>query len=161
MEVPKGKVLKEARIMEIFFEHDVFIDMPICKDHAGNRFTGTMKNLMGLNSPKCNRTFHTGEFKNDDIAYLDQCIADLNLAVTPDLCIVDATEFIITNGPFGPGKLHAPGKVLAGTDRVALDAYASTLWGLRPEEIIMIERAHRHGLGEIDLARVPRKEAVV
>ena len=28
-------------------DYDVLIDMPITKDHAGNKFTGTMKNLMG------------------------------------------------------------------------------------------------------------------
>jgi len=159
--VPDGVVLKQARIMELFFENDLFINMPITKDHAGNRFTGTMKNLMGLNSPATNRKFHTGNFKNDDIGHLDQCIADLNTVIKPDLCIVDATEIIITNGPFGPGKLHRPRKVVAGVDRVAVDAYCSTLWGLKPEEIIMIEKAHRHGLGEIDFSKKRLKEVVL
>ncbi|MHC4942276.1 MAG: DUF362 domain-containing protein [Planctomycetota bacterium] len=156
-----AKILEEVRIMDLFFENDVFINMPITKDHAGNRFTGTMKNLMGLNSPKSNRTFHTGNFKNDDIEHLDQCIADLNLAIRPTLCVVDATEFIITNGPFGPGELHKPRKVVAGTDPVAIDALCSTLWGLKPEEIIMIERAHKHGLGEIDFSKKKIEETVI
>jgi len=159
--VPRGVVLEEARIMKLFFEYDIFINIPITKDHAGNRFTGTLKNLMGLNSPKSNRTFHTGNFENDDIRHLDQCIADLNTIVAPALCVVDATEFIITNGPFGPGKLHRPGKVVAGTDRVAMDAYCASLWGLEPSEIIMIDRAYEHGLGEIDLARKKIHEAVI
>ena len=62
--------------------------------------------------------------------------------------MVDATEFIITNGPFGPGELHRPQKVVASTDRVAVDAYCATLWGLEPASIIMIDKAHGHGLGE-------------
>jgi uncharacterized protein (DUF362 family) len=156
-----AKILEEVRIMDLFFENDVFINMPITKDHAGNRFTGAMKNLMGLNSPKSNRTFHTGNFKNDDIEHLDQCIADLNLAIRPTLCVVDATEFIITNGPFGPGELHKPRKVVAGTDPVAIDAYCATLWGLKPEEIIMIDRAHKHGLGEIDFTKKRIEQAVI
>lgn len=160
VEVPAGKKLFEARIMETFYEHDVFINMPICKDHVGNRFTGTMKNLMGLNSPKSNRTFHTGNFKNDNIEHLDQCIADLNTVIRCDLCVVDATEFIITNGPFGPGELNRPRKVVAGTDRVAVDAYCATLWGLKPEEIIMIDRGHKHGLGEIDFKKLRVTETV-
>jgi len=159
--IPRGTVLKEARIMNVFFDYDVFINLPITKDHAGNRFTGTMKNLMGLNSPKSNRTFHTGNFKNDNIEHLDQCIADLNTVLAPDLCIVDATEFIITNGPFGPGKLHAPRKVVAGTDRVAIDAYCCKLWDLEPREIIMIDRAHQLGLGEIDLTKKKIEESVI
>lgn len=158
--VPRGIALKEARIMEVFFDYDVFIDMPITKDHAGNKFTGTMKNLMGLNSPLNNRTFHKEGWKTDidAITHLDQCIADLNTVISPDLCIVDATEFITTNGPFGPGELLRPRKVVAGTDRVALDAYCSTLWGMKGADIIHIAKAYEHKLGEMHLDRVRIEE---
>ena len=153
--VPKGNILKEARILNRFFDSDVFINLPITKDHAGNKFTGTLKNLMGLNSPLNNRSFHKPDWKTnpDSIAHLDQCIADLNTVITPALCLVDATEFITTNGPFGPGKLLTPGQVVGGVDRVTIDSYCCGLWGLKPDEIIMIKRAHQHGLGEIDLSR--------
>jgi len=156
----RGKVLKEAKIMIPFFEYDVFLNLPITKDHAGNRFTGAMKNLMGLNSPTVNRFFHTGDFKTkpDDIEHLDQCIADLNLALAPTLCIVDATEFLTTNGPFGPGEISSPKKVVAGVDRVAIDSYCTTLLGMRGEDIVMIKRGHEHGLGEIDLKKVRLRE---
>ncbi len=158
--VPKGVALKEARIMKEFFDYDVFIDIPITKDHAGNKYTGTMKNLMGLNSPKNNRTFHKKGWDTDidAITHLDQCIADLNTVISPDLCIVDATEFITTNGPFGPGELIKPQKVVAGTDRVAIDAYCSTLWGLKGTDIIHISKAYEHKLGEIDLDKVQIEE---
>ncbi len=161
--VPRGKALKEARIMNEFFNYDVLINMPITKDHAGNRFTGTLKNLMGLNSPLSNRTFHKPDWTSnpDAVKHLDQCIADLNTIITPALCIVDATEFIITNGPFGPGKLHAPHKVVAGTDRVALDAYCCTLWGLSPTDIIMINEAAAHNLGRMDFSKLARIEGEV
>jgi uncharacterized protein (DUF362 family) len=155
----KGKDLTEARIMRAVFEHDVLIDMPIVKDHAGNRFTGTMKNLMGINYSQVNLTFHSGRFKDpDDIGHLDQCIADLNLAVRPALCVVDLTEMISTNGPFGPGKLIQPGRVAAGVDRVALDAYGASQLGIEAKDILMIRRAYDHGLGEIDLGRVKLAE---
>ena len=158
--VPKGKSLKEARIIKTLFNNDLFIDLPITKDHAGNKFTGTLKNLMGLNSPKNNRGFHKPNWKTDinDIRHLDQCIADLNTIIKPALCIVDATEFIITNGPFGPGKLHKPQKVVAGTDRVAIDSYCCTLWGLEAKDIITITSAYKHHLGEIDLKKLKIKE---
>ena len=144
--------------MDIFYNHDVFINLPITKDHAGNKFTASLKNLMGLTSPKTNLKFHTGNFKNDDIDHLDQCIADLNTIIRPNLCIVDATKFIITNGPFGPGKLHKPGKIVAGTDPVSVDAYCCSLRGLKPEDIIMIRRARAHQLGEMDLTKNNIKE---
>lgn len=158
--VPKGKSLKEARIIKTLFNNDLFIDLPITKDHAGNKFTGTLKNLMGLNSPKNNRGFHKPNWKTDinDIRHLDQCIADLNTIIKPALCIVDATEFIITNGPFGPGKLHKPQKVVAGTDRVAIDSYCCTLWGLEAKDIITITSAYKHHLGEIGLKKLKIKE---
>ena len=160
MAVPKGKVLKEARVMSELFNNDVFINIPITKDHAGNKFTGTMKNLMGLSSRKTNRTFHKEDWKTNisSIEHLDQCIADLNTIIKPNLCIVDATEFITTNGPMGPGKLLKPQKIVAGVDRVAVDAYCTTLWGLEAKDIIMINRGYEHKLGEIDLKKVRIKE---
>ena len=162
-DIPKGIALKKASIMKEFYNYDVLIDVPITKDHAGNKFTGTMKNLMGLNSSKNNRTFHKPGWKTDvdAITHLDQCIADLNTIIKPDLCIVDATEFITTNGPFGPGKLIKPQKVVAGTDRVAIDAYCCSLWGLEAKDIIMINKAKEHGLGEMDLKKVLIKKMTV
>ena len=159
--VPGGQALKEARILAELYNHNIFINMPITKDHAGNKFTGTMKNLMGLNSPVTNRTFHRPNWQTDpdDIAHLDQSIVDLNKAIKPNLNVVDATEIIITNGPFGPGELLKPLKVVAGTDRVAIDAYCASLWGLKPADIVQIKRAAEQGLGEIDLAKVVVKEA--
>lgn len=161
--IPDGIALHEASIMAEFFDFDVFINMPITKDHSGNKFTGTLKNLMGLNSPTNDRTFHKPNWKTDpnDITFLDQCIADLNTIIKPHLCIVDATEFIITNGPFGPGELIKPQKVIAGMDRVAIDAYCCALWGLKAEDITTITTAFKHGLGEIDLSKVRIKEVNV
>jgi len=161
--LPEGRILKEARIMRELAENDCLINLPITKDHAGNRFTGAMKNLMALNFADVNRTFHSGDFKTkpDDIDRLDQCIADLNLAVTPALCVVDATQIILTNGPFGPGELASPQKVVAGVDRVAIDSYCASLRNLRGDEILMIRKGHAHGLGEIDLGKVRIRETSI
>jgi uncharacterized protein (DUF362 family) len=158
--VPGGLALTEARILAGLYDHDLLINMPITKDHAGNKFTGTMKNLMGLNSPVSNRTFHRPNWKTDpdDVAHLEQSIVDLNKAVKPALNVVDATEFIVSNGPFGPGQLIRPEKVVAGTDRVAVDAYCAGLWGLEPKDIVQIKRASEQGLGEINLDKVIVRE---
>jgi len=158
--VPDGRALKEARVLAAVYEHDAFFNMPVTKDHAGNRFTGSLKNLMGVSSGPSNRTFHKENWKTDpaDIAHLDQCIVDLNKTVKPALNIVDATEIITTNGPFGPGELSKPQKVIAGLDRVAVDATCCQLWGLRPAEIIMIARGAEQGLGVMDPARIAVRE---
>lgn len=158
--VKRGIALKEAQIMKEFYNNDTFINIPVTKDHAGNKFTGTLKNLMGLNFSKNNRKFHKKGWKTEisSITHLDQCIADLNTIIVPDLCVVDATEFITTNGPFGPGKLMKPQKVIAGTDPVAIDSLCCGLWGLDPESIIMIKKASEHKLGKMDLGKVRIKE---
>jgi len=158
--VQSGKNLQEVMIMKEFYNYDVFIDMPITKDHAGNKFTGTLKNLMGLNFPTNNRLFHKPDWTTDRnaIEFLDQCIVELNTVIKPHLCIVDATEFIITNGPMGPGEILTPKKVIAGTDRIAIDAYCCTLWGLKPADIFMIQKGFDKGLGEIDLNKIKLKE---
>jgi uncharacterized protein (DUF362 family) len=158
--VPGWKAHQELMIMKEFFNNDVFIDMPVTKDHAGNKFTGTMKNLMGLNYRANNRLFHKEDWTTnpESIQFLDQCIVDLNKAVAPALCVVDGTEFITTNGPFGPGELTKPQKVIAGVDRVAIDAYCTTLWGLTGEDIFAIKLGFEQGLGEIDLGKVKIKE---
>ncbi len=49
-------------------------------------------------------------------------------------------------------------KIIAGVDRVAVDSYSCTLWGLEGKDIIMIQRGYEHGLGEIDLTKVKIKE---
>ena len=158
--VPGARALAEARVLAALYDHDLLINMPITKDHAGNKFTGTMKNLMGLNSPVSNRTFHRPNWKTDpdDVAHLEQSIVDLNKAVKPALNVVDATEFIVTNGPFGPGELIKPQKVVAGVDRVAVDAYCAGLWGLAAAEIVQIKLAAEQGLGRMDLTKAVVRE---
>ncbi len=64
------------------------------------------------------------------------------------------SEFIITNGPFGPGEIIKPQKVVAGTDRVAMDAYCASLWGLKAEDIFMIRHADAQKLGRMNLRSV-------
>jgi uncharacterized protein (DUF362 family) len=156
--------LKEAMIMNAFYEYDVFVNMPITKDHAGSKFTGTLKNLMGLNAPSNNRgQFHKPNWQTDPVAieHLETCIVDLNTVIKPALNIVDATEIIKTNGPMGPGELIKPLKVIAGVDRVAVDAYCATLLGFQGKDIIMIRKAAERKLGEIDLQKAGVVEAKV
>ncbi len=162
IEIPEGIKLKTAEIDKYFLECDVLIDIPVTKDHRGTRFTGTLKNYMGACPYSTNRFFHYGSGASggyDDIGHLSRCIVDLNLVRKPDLCVVDATLGVKTNGPGGPGEIIRPGKIVAGRDRVAVDAYCATLLGLKPADIVMIQTAHDAGLGEIDLDRVKVEEA--
>ena len=71
-----------------------------------------------------------------------------------DLIVVDAMEFIITNGPGGPGELKKLDKVVAGTDIVAVDAMCCEYVNYSPDQIVSIIKAHEVGLGEIDYQKL-------
>jgi len=154
LEVPKGVVLKQIRVFKALWECDVFISMPIFKDHIGSRFTGVLKNYMGTSHPVDNQKFHPS-FQGADLEHMEQCVADLNTVVRePDLCVVSAMQCLKTNGPFGPGDVVKPMKVVAGHDRVALDVFGADLLGLDGPKVSMIRRAYDHGLGEIQLSKL-------
>ena len=161
--IPKGILLKEAEIIKEFYVHDVFINVPICKHHIDTVFSCTMKNLMGLNSLRNNRKFHIEETDQeiDKAQYLAQCIADLNTVIVPTLNVVDATEFIATNGPMGPGRIIKPRKIVAGVDRIALDAYCIALLDKKIDDVIKIRKGYEHGLGEINLSKVRVHEEMI
>lgn len=154
--IPRGILLKKAEIVKEYYTHDVFINVPICKHHIDTVFSCTMKNLMGLNSYRNNRKFHIDKTdqKIDKAQYLAQCIADLNTVVTPALNVVDATEFIATNGPMGPGKIIKPQKIVAGVDRIAMGAYCIGLLNKKINDVIKIRKGYKHGLGEMNLSKV-------
>jgi uncharacterized protein (DUF362 family) len=164
VEIPKGVSLKKAEIVRAYMDSDVLINLPIVKDHEGIRTTGSLKNIMGATSHTTNRYFHLGNGAKgyyDDVQFLSQCIADANLLRKTTLCVMDATEFITTNGPFGPGKVAKVQKVIAGADPVAVDSVGASLLGLNPNDIVKIRLAYEHGLGQMDKAKMNIKEAAI
>jgi uncharacterized protein (DUF362 family) len=44
--------------------------------------------------------------------------------------------------------------LFAGTDPVALDAYGAGLFGLKPEDLGYVVKAHQAGRGEMDLSKI-------
>ena len=144
-------------IIKALLESDAVISMPIFKDHIGSRFTGVLKNSMGTSHPGDNEKFHPS-FEGADLEHLEQCIADLNTVVRkPDLCVVSAMVCLKSNGPFGPGEVIKPSKVVAGSDPVALDVYGAGLLGLDGTQVSMVRKASAHGLGQIDPTKVRTK----
>ena len=147
--------LKKAEIMRDLLECDVFINTAIVKSHSATYITAVLKNMMGSAPFSTCRKLH-GSGQN----HLAQCIADINLVRRPDLCVMDATEVLVTGGPRGPGLVKRPLKVFAGRDPVAVDTYATRLLGLDPKRILMLDYASRHGLGQRDLKKVRIREIV-
>jgi uncharacterized protein (DUF362 family) len=161
VEIPKGVSLKKAEITRAYLDCDVLINLPIVKDHEGIRTTGSLKNIMGATSHTTNRYFHLGSGAKgyyDDVQFLSQCIVDANLLRKPTLCVMDATEFITTNGPFGPGKVAKAQKVIAGADPVAVDSVGAGMLGLNANDIVKIRLAYEHGLGQMETEKMTIKE---
>jgi uncharacterized protein (DUF362 family) len=164
VEIPGGVALKDAQVSRDLFECDVFINISITKHHEGVHYSGALKNMMGLCPFSTNSYFHWGTLRlgwYGDLDHLNQCIADLNLVKKPNLCISDATTFITENGPYGPGKLASAESIVASTNPVSLDAYCCRFLGLQPENVLMIPKASRHGLGSMNLGRLRVKSLSV
>lgn len=160
-EVARNKTLKKTSVVKEFLDCDVFVNLPIIKHHVGVGMSGNLKNLMGVNTSASNQFFHAGsgaKGEYDDIPFLAQCVADLNTLRKPDLCIADATEFLLANGPAGPGPLGKVGKVILGTDPVAVDAYGAPLVNLKAADVLMITKSVEWGLGRMDVSKLAVKE---
>jgi uncharacterized protein (DUF362 family) len=165
VEVPDGVALKEAHVDSLVLDCDVVLNVSMVKEHTGTGFTAALKNAMGFCPHQPTNSFcHFGSAPPDrgafyaNVDHLSQCIADLNLIRTPDLCLVDATEYLITNGPAGPGDLRRSDTVVAATNPVAIDAYSTRFVDLTPGDVKMIELARQHGVGESDLKKLRIEE---
>lgn len=141
IEIEKAKTLKKAMVASQVLEADVFINMPIAKDHGSATLTMGMKNHMGI--VKDRGIFHTNG--------LHQCIADITSYIKPNLIIMDCTRILTTNGPKGPGNVRILNKIILGTDQVAVDSLGATYFGYKPHDIGYIKIANEMGLGRSDI----------
>jgi len=143
VKVKGGRRHKSLRVITPVLKYDVVINMPIGKQHGSTRFTGALKNLMGVNYG--NTSWHQGT------AYLVDSIVDLASVIRPSLHVVDSTVVLAENGPFGPGRTISPNTVIAGVDPVAVDTYGASLLGMDPAGVSTITQAAERGLGTLDL----------
>ncbi len=162
--VRQGESLKEAEIIRELVQVDVLVNVSISKDHEGTHYSGILKNAMGAATYATCRFFHYGAGSwgwYGNVDHLSQCVADLNRLRRPDLSVCDATQFIASNGPFGPGDLLRRDTVVAGADPVAVDAFCTAFLGLTPGKVGMIARSAAAGLGEMDLAKVRTRQVQI
>lgn len=139
----------------------------------GGHFTLSLKNSVGLaartipgNAYDFMRELHSSPHQR-------QMIAEINAAYRPELIVLDGVEAFVTGGP-DQGKLVNAAVVLAGTDRIAVDAVGVALlryFGTTPEvsrgaifEQEQIARAVQLGLGvtgpgQIELVTGDRESA--
>ena len=155
--IEDGYALDSWAFYEDVLTCDVLINMPVAKHHSTSKLTLALKNVFGMAG------LDRGKLHQD----IHHKIADLNRAVKVDLVVLDAYRRLTDHGPTGglEGDVdNSPGtarRVVAGTDPVSVDAYASTLFGYRPENVEFIRYASEAGLGRLDLHAVGVEEVTV
>jgi uncharacterized protein (DUF362 family) len=148
-DIPFGVGLKKTEIYDDILKADVVINVPIAKNHGLARVTMGMKNLLGViqNRPPLHVT-------------LGQSLADLATRIRPTLTVLDAIRILTANGPTG-GNLDDVKKldtVIVSPDYVAVDAYGSTLFGLKPTDLYYVKNGAKSGFGRADIENLKIEE---
>jgi uncharacterized protein (DUF362 family) len=144
IEIPGGVKLKSTKVHELLLESDVFINVPVLKDHDSTRMTCCLKNMMGV-------VWDRGFWHSNG---LNQCIADYALfEKKPALNIIDCYNVMVKNGPQGVSKedLVQMKSLIITTDWVAGDAAATKMLGVETDRVEYIPLAHKMGLGNMNL----------
>ncbi len=147
--IPGGKDINKWPVYQDALKADVIIDVPIAKHHSLARLTLAGKNLMGLAENRGNLHSNLGER-----------LMDLYTLFRPKLIVVDAYRMLMNNGPTG-GNLNdvkLAKTIIASHDIVAADAYATTLFGLKPDAISYVKAGAARGLGTADLKSIKIEE---
>ena len=141
-----GQFLKEWELYDEALSANVYINVPIAKHHGLSRLTLGLKNVMGI----------MGGNRGYIHRNLDAALADVNAHLKCHLTIIDATRILTAHGPQGGNvaDVKVLNKVIASTDTVAADAFATTLFGMKPADIAVTVAAYKRGLGEMNLDKI-------
>jgi uncharacterized protein (DUF362 family) len=97
----------------VYLEAQSIVQTCCLKTHAnGGHFTLSLKNSVGM-VPRIGYPYMD--------PYIRQMIAEINTAYSPDLIVLDGVEAFVDGGPHRGTRVNA-GVILAGSDRVAIDA---------------------------------------
>ena len=138
--------MKEALVHRLVLEADVFINVPVLKNHGGAKLTASLKNLMGI-------VWDRREMHQKGV---QQCIADVATIRPPDLNILDAYRAMQTGGPQGRAnsKVLMPKSLLLSRKMVPLDVAGAKMLAIDPAIATHIAEAQALGLGEADLTKL-------
>jgi uncharacterized protein (DUF362 family) len=133
-------LLKGWGLSRTLLEADVLITLPVLKTHATTVFTGALKNQFGCVPQHDRILLHPR---------LDRVLVALNRILQPKLTIMDGIIGMEGRGPIN-GRPREYGRIIAGTDPVAVDATAMRLVGIDPMTAKHVRLAAAEGLGNID-----------
>jgi uncharacterized protein (DUF362 family) len=144
VDIPGGVKLNSVKVHELLLSTDVFINVPVLKNHNSTRMTSCLKNMMGV-------VWDRGYWHSNN---LNQCIADYALfEKKPALNIIDCYNVMVKNGPQGVSKEDVVLKKsqIITPDWVAGDVASAKMLGVEIEKIEYIAMAHKLGLGNMNL----------
>lgn len=110
---PGARLVPKIHIAKPVYEAEVLINVPVVKTHRSATYSICLKNLVGVTHP-CYRPYRV------DPAQWEKVVVEINLAVHPDLHIVDATTCMVAGGPW-KGTAMKTGMIIASGDRIAAD----------------------------------------
>jgi uncharacterized protein (DUF362 family) len=140
--------LGQWQVLKPILECDRLINVPIVKHHSLSGMTASMKNWFGALTGPRNKLHQN----------INDNLVELCRLFQPTLTVLDATRVLQRNGPTG-GNLAdviTYNTVIASTDQVAADAYATRYLKLKPSDFSYIKMAEEAGLGVIN----PSKEKI-
>lgn len=153
--LPKAQKLKTAKVHTAILDCDVWINVPILKNHGGAKMTIAMKNLMGI-------VWDRGYFHRND---LQQCIADICTLNKPAvLNVVDAYRVLKANGPQGRSSsdVVTPKALFVSTDIVAVDTAATKFFNqiekMPLESVKHISNGARLKIGTMNIEKLKVKK---
>ena len=113
LEIPNGQFLKKVYVTQTLFEVDRVINIPVIKTHRSATYSIALKNLVGMTHFR-HRPYIVSR------SHWEEVIAELNLAFSPDLHIVDGTRIMVEGGPWKGGAMDS-NLIIATGDRIAAD----------------------------------------
>lgn len=113
VEIPNGRFVKKAIVSEIIYAVDRVINVPVIKTHSYANYSISLKNFIGATHAQQRPYFIAPGF-------WDEIVAELNVAYTPHLNILDGTKIIIKGGPT-KGTIVTPNLIVVTGDRIAAD----------------------------------------
>lgn len=155
VKLPGAKRLTSTKVHEAILNADVWINVPVLKNHGGAKMSIAMKNTMGVVWDR--RFMHAND--------LQQCIADsVLIKKKPTLNIVDAYRIMTQNGPKGRSlsDVQTPKALFMSTDIVAIDTAALSFFNqfkkmpLESVGHITIGNDMKIGTTDIDSLKVQR-----
>ena len=141
-----GRYLRKVALAKAGLEAEKIVYVCCLKTHRYADFTLSLKLAMGFVRRRDRMPMHLWR--------LSEKLADVNLAIAPDLIIMDGRRCFISGGP-STGEVREPNLILASGDRIAIDvealkviqSYPGHSLKKRPWELTMIRRAVELGLG--------------